>query len=194
MDTVIQFKWNSGKAIQATAYLVGKLGKVDKVKLIKLLYIADRDHFLQHGAPITGDDQYALKKGPVPSTTLDMLDGDLRVSEECFRHLHQDDFTFTVREDPKVDLLSASEIAVLDAVLKEHGSKDKWALVRETHEYPEYKETYRKGTSTLIAYETMLRCYETGDGRRFRHNRPVVSRETIANMECPFPPWQPLKS
>ncbi|MCK4275964.1 MAG: SocA family protein, partial [Phycisphaerae bacterium] len=65
MKATIQFKWRPDKAIQATAYLVGKLGKVDKIKLIKLLYIADRDHFLQHGAPITGDDQYALNKGPV---------------------------------------------------------------------------------------------------------------------------------
>ena len=176
------------------AYLVGKLGKVNKIKLVKLLYIADRDHFLQHGAPITGDDQYALNKGPVPSMTLDMLDGDLPESEECFRHVHQDDFTFTVKEEPRVDLLSESELAVLDAVLRDHGNKDKWALVKETHTYPEYKQTYRQGTSTLISYETILRCYDTGDQTRFRHNRPVISQKIIASMQCPFPPWEPLKN
>ena len=194
MDTVIQFKWNSGKAIQATAYLVGKLGQVTKLKLVKLLYIADRDHFLQHGTPITGDKQYALPLGPVPSRTLDMLNGQIPESEECYRRVHQDDYTFTVKEEATVDLLSESELAVLDAVLKEHGNKSSSALVKETHEFPEYKEMCSQGPSVPITYETILRCHETGDGRRFRHNRPVVSRETIANMECPFPPWQPLKS
>ncbi len=187
MDTVIQFKWNAGKAIQATAYLVGKLGTVTKLKLVKLLYIADRDHFLQHGAPITGDRQYALPLGPVPSTTLDMLNGQMiPESEECYRQVHLDDYTFTLRKGTTASLLSESELAVLDAVLEEHGNKSSSALVKYTHEFPEYKEMCSQGSSVPISYETILRCHETGDGKRFRHNRPVVSRETMASMECPF--------
>lgn len=185
----IHFKWNAEKAIQATSYLVAKLGKVDKVKLAKLLYIADRDHFLRHGAPITGDDQWALPKGPAPTRTLDLLDGDLKESEVCFRHLHRDNYTFTVQQDPGHELLSETEITVLDMVLQQHGHKDKWVLVRETHEYPEYKTVYADENVARIPYETILRCYETGDRRRFRHGRPVISREMATRMECPFPPW-----
>lgn len=185
----IHFQWDAGKAIEATAYIVAKLGKVDKVKLAKLLYIADRDHFLLHGAPITGDDQCALPKGPIPTMTLDLLDGDLQESTQCFEHLRRDNNTFTVLHDPGHGHLSESELAVLGAVCREHGHKYKWTLVDETHEYPEYKETYQTGTSTRIPYEVILKCYETGDGRRFHRGRPVISRATISQMECPFPPW-----
>lgn len=185
----IRFKWNHEKAIQAVHYLVAKLGSVDKVKLTKLLYVADRDHFLQYGYPITGDDQVAMKKGPLPSMTLDLLDGDLHESGECFRYVHLDDVTLTSRVDPAPGLLSASELEVLDAVLQAHGDKEKWAFVNETHGYPEFKATYIEGTSTRIPYETILRCYGTGDESRYRLGRPVVSRATISAMERPFPAW-----
>ena len=187
--TEIRFTWDPEKAIQAAAYLVQRLERVDKVKLTKLLYLADREHFLQHGAPITGDEQYAMPKGPVPSKTLHLLDGEVVESGKLFQHLHQDDFTWTLRLDPGTGALAASEIAVLDAVLREHGQKDKWLLVNELHHSPEYVEVYREGTSTRIPYETILQHYETGDGSRFRRGRPVVSSETMAAMRRPFPGW-----
>ncbi len=186
----IQFKWDAKKAIEATHYLVANLGHVDKVKLTKLLYIADRDHFLQHGHPITGDHQVAMDKGPVPSATLALLDGELPASAECYQHVHLNDFTFTSRGDREPSALSASELEVLTAVLREHGHKGKWTLVDETHTYPEFKEVYRSGTSTRIPYDTILRHYETGDGRRYRLGKPVVSRAMLAAMERPFPPWR----
>jgi len=170
---------------------VGQLGgKVRKIRLIKLLYIADRDHFLQHGYPITGDDQYAMPLGPVPSKTLDLLDGDLPESDQSLAYLQQKDFIISIRKNPEQNLLSQSEIAVLDQVLRVHGQKDPWVLVKETHEYPEYKGTYKEDTSTRIPYEKILECYETGDGKRFRHGRPVVSRATIPAMRRPLRAWK----
>ncbi len=185
----IRFNWDYQKTIQAAAYLLSKLGRVEKVKLTKLLYIADRDHFLQHGCPITGDDQYALPKGPVPTRTLDLLDGERIESNDCLAYLREEDFVFSLRQDPGHALLSASEVAILERVAEQHGHKEQWTLVNETHRYPEYRQTYREGTSTRIPYEKILECHETGDGTRFRHGRPVVSEETIANMDCPLPAW-----
>ena len=184
----IRFTWQPAKAIAAAAYIIGQLVQVDKIKLVKMLYIADRDHFLQHGYPITGDAQYALPKGPAPTTTLDMLDGDLRESENCFRCIHLDDVVFSLRQDANPIALEKTELDVLNHVIREHGHKNKWALKDETHDYPEYAAVYREGTSTRIPYEVILECYP-GDGSRFRKGRPVMSEGTISKMDCPFPAW-----
>ena len=186
----IQFIWNPAKAIAAAAYIVGRLGKVDKIKLVKMLYIADRDHFLKHGYPITGDVQYALPKGPAPSKTYDMLKGNRLESEDCLRCLHEEDFVFSLREGAMPETLDETEITVLNDVIEEHGQKNQWTLVEETHSYSEYVAVYREGTSTIIPYEKILECYEQGDGSRFRRGRPVISEATISRMACPFPAWE----
>jgi uncharacterized phage-associated protein len=45
-----------------------------KVKLMKLLYYADFDHYFRHGASITGDTYVKLEYGPVPRHGQHMLD------------------------------------------------------------------------------------------------------------------------
>ena len=47
--------------------------RVGKVKLMKLLYFADFDHYFLHGASITGDTYVKLEYGPVPKHAEDML-------------------------------------------------------------------------------------------------------------------------
>jgi uncharacterized phage-associated protein len=182
----IRFQFDPEKALQAMVYLVDRLGCVDKAKLTKLLYIADRDHFLAHGYPITGDSQYAMPFGPVPTSCLRMLNAeDAWAAERLLKHLHADDYTFYVRERVAQADLTADELATLDQTLRTHGAKPTWRLVDETHTFPEYRRTYRENTSTLIPYELMLELY--GDESKFRHGRPVISREMAAKMICPLP-------
>ena len=63
----IHFQFDPAKAMQMIGYVVARVGPVDKVALTKQLYIAERDHFIKHGYPITGDRLYAMPRGPVPS-------------------------------------------------------------------------------------------------------------------------------
>ena len=186
----IAFVWDSEKAIQASCYLIGRIGRIDRVVLTKLLYYADRDHFLAEGAPITGDAQRAMKHGPVPFNTYAMLSGERDESEEWIKFVHEEDWSLSVRLDPGTARLSPSEVAALDSVVQDHGRKGKWELVAETHQLPEYVKTYEDGLSPPIPYETILQCYEMGDGSRFRKGRPVVSRRSMAAMPCPWPAWQ----
>lgn len=187
----IRFRFNLDKAVQAMAYILHSLGTTDKVKLTRLLYLADRQHFISAGYPITGDDQYAMPKGPVPSATLDALDGDYPGAKaKLFPFIHVDDYRLSVKASPGTGLLSDSERATLDAIIQEHGQKNTWALVRETHRLPEYESTYVEGTSTRIPYERIASV--SGDPARFRMNRTVISHEAAAHMDCPFPPGNDL--
>lgn len=186
----IEFEYDIEKAIHAMAYLVDRLGQVEKVKLMKLLYLADRDHFVEHGVPITRDTLYALPFGPVPSRTLDVLNGQyLEHHNRVFEYLHVDDNNVSCRAKPGVDALTDTEKKVLDRVIAEFGATSRWRLVRQTHELPEYKEVFREGTSTRIPYEIILKHH--GGERRYRHGRPVISPKMAAHIVCPFPQSEP---
>jgi len=182
----LRFRFNLEKTVQTIAYILERVGTTDKVKLTKLLYLADRSHFISNGYPITGDDQYAMKKGPVPSLTLDALDGDYAgAAEQLFPFIHVDDFRISLKKSPGISLLSATERQTLDATIQSHGHKDKWKLVNETHLLPEYVQTYIEGTSTRIPYERIASL--CGDPSRFRNNRTVISVEAAAHLDCPYP-------
>jgi len=189
MHSVIVFDFCRDKAIGAMAYLAKRLSQVDKAKLLKLLYFADRDHFLSSGRPITGATQCAMPWGPLPSECLDLLNG-LTSDEALFEFisLTNNRITPTNAVDSGIANLSSDEIEELDRVLEAYGDWDTWKLVNHTHSLPEYRDTYVEGTSTPIPYEVMLKHYAPD---RMLFSRPVVSPLTAAHMRSPFPRAEP---
>lgn len=181
----IHFQFNLEKAVQAMGYIVARIGDVEKVKLMKLMYIADRNHFVRHGHPITGSTLVAMDYGPLPSACLDVIDGEYRPDENAaFDMLRVDNYTVSLCAPLVTDRLSEQEKATLDLVIKSYGSTPKWELVDYTHKFPEYKEVFVEGTSRPITYENILKHYKGEDG--FRHGRPVISEKTLQHMTFPF--------
>lgn len=63
------------KATQAINYLTKKEGgHIDKLKLIKLVYFADRYHLRRYGRPIVNDAYFAMLLGPVGSSVKDIAE------------------------------------------------------------------------------------------------------------------------
>jgi uncharacterized phage-associated protein len=61
-------RFNEQKATQAAArFLKLANGKMNYLKLIKLLYLLDRESLNRRGRPVTGDQYYSMKLGPVLS-------------------------------------------------------------------------------------------------------------------------------
>lgn len=54
------------KLINAAIYFAEHTRHCGKIKLIKLLYLLDFEHYRQTGAPVTGMEYRAMKMGPVP--------------------------------------------------------------------------------------------------------------------------------
>lgn len=68
------------KFIQAILYFAHHTRALGKIKLFKLLYLLDFEHFRQTGRSVTGLDYRAWKMGPVPAALVqqwDELDDDL---------------------------------------------------------------------------------------------------------------------
>ena len=54
------------KLINAIIYFANNTRYLGKIKLCKLLYFLDFEHFKQTGRPVTGLDYFAWPMGPVP--------------------------------------------------------------------------------------------------------------------------------
>jgi len=182
----IEYSFDASKAKAAMAYVISRLGSLDKIKLIKIIYLADRAMFLKHGRPITGDRQVAMPYGPVPSRCLDLVNGNF-LNEQSFDVLHVDDNKVLPTDATKseAEKLDEKERTALDEVMVEHGDTPVWTLVDFVDNLPEYKRTYNNGTSTTIPYELLLELY--GNQDQFRDGRAVISPAIAANMNCPFP-------
>lgn len=72
----MQFKFDERRASQAAAVLL-KLagGRQNYTKLIKLLYLADRQALVETGSPITGSRLVNMANGPVLSHVYDRIKG-----------------------------------------------------------------------------------------------------------------------
>lgn len=155
--------FNDRKVAQMAAFLLGKGGaRMAHLKLMKLLYLADREAMSRHGAPISGDRIVAMPHGPVLSMTLNLMDGDVESSPSGWDSLISDKENHELslkravtRND--LDELSQADIDVLEAVWEKFGHMGKWAIRDYTHEHcPEWTDP--NGSSLPISYESVFRA------------------------------------
>ena len=70
----IRFKFNEKKTAQAVTVFLKKNGReMSYMKLIKLLYLVDRQALRLWERPLTGDIYFSMKHGPVLSNVLDII-------------------------------------------------------------------------------------------------------------------------
>ena len=69
------FRFNIEKTIQAIAALLHFHGskEMSYLRMLKLLYLADRECLQETGRPITGDRVVAMEHGPVLSSVYDLI-------------------------------------------------------------------------------------------------------------------------
>jgi uncharacterized phage-associated protein len=184
----ISFTFDPEKTIEVVALFLRRAGgPMDKAKLIKLIYLSDRAHFIEFGVPVTGDPQFAMKLGPVPSHTLDLINGECDpLYERVYNTIQLNNYSVSLARNPWEDRLSADEKATMDRVWQQHGHKQTIPLCNETHRLPEYIAAYVEGTSSPIDYEQIAKY--TNNPARYWRGRPVLSPQTVAAMPCPFPP------
>ncbi len=137
------FHFNYMKTIQAVAFLLRQAGpaRMDNyMRLLKLLYIADRRSLEKIGRPITGDQVVAMEHGPVLSHVLDLIKDRTFGSPEWARFFEREGCNIRLIDDPGNGELCQYEIDLLQSVWDEHRLMGEWAVVRETHEFPEWKK------------------------------------------------------
>ncbi len=138
-------RYREDKATQAAARFLERAGgSLNVLKLIKLLYFAERLAILRSGRPITFDTLVSMPKGPVLSLTFDKIDDEEQPGAESYwRHHISERSNHEVRllvDSAPRDQLSEAEEAIIDEVWREHGHKTQWQLVEESHRLPEWRD------------------------------------------------------
>jgi uncharacterized phage-associated protein len=67
--------FRSRKAAQLSAFFAVKAEGIEKLKLIKLIYLTERRFLQDHEIPMLFDELYSLPHGPICSSTLNCIDG-----------------------------------------------------------------------------------------------------------------------
>jgi uncharacterized phage-associated protein len=126
-------------------YILNKTGnKLNKHKLFKILYFADKEHIAKYGRTFTGEPYIAMANGPVPSRLYDyikLVEGKNRFPisvdfvEEVNAHLGiEAPYWVISRKSVNMDFLSQSAIKSLDHSIITYKNKSFVELTELSHD------------------------------------------------------------
>lgn len=157
--------YNAPKTAQIAARLLNRGGgTLNVVKLMKLLYLVDREALKTMHRPLTGDRMVSMPRGPVLSRTYEVSQGQYAACDGGW------DSWMADRENHMISLrdnvvpsrealteLSDADIAIVDQVWAQFGQLNEWDLVQFTHDRcAEWVDP--NGSSARIDYVTVLRA------------------------------------
>ena len=132
---------------------------MEHVRLLKLLYIADRQHLKAFQRPIVGTRLVAMKNGPLHSEVYNLVKGE-HVDEPLWsEYLRGDGYEIELIKDPGVSELSAVEVRTLTTTVDQYQALSEYDVVLDTHKFSEWKERYpdeSENTSRTIPFESLI--------------------------------------
>lgn len=153
--------------IERTVQIVGHLfheAQVDRInvmKMLKLLYIADRESLRDAGYPVTGDQAVAMEHGPVLSRIYDLskttddweLNDEERAWRNFFRRVGHD---LVLERQPTEEKLSDHDAEMIDLAIARYGQCDQFQLRDLTHDFPEWRNNEIGHSSRPIPLHDIL--------------------------------------
>jgi uncharacterized phage-associated protein len=140
--------FRSEKAAQVCAYFLARAsGSLEKLKLIKLLFLVERESAGQLGRPMLDDEYYSLEHGPICSSALNGINGELDQkiwSKYLATSGRKVSLTPAATNDEKLDRISLSDVRILDAVWRKFGSMTASGIRKWSHDNcAEYTEVIK---------------------------------------------------
>jgi uncharacterized phage-associated protein len=123
--------------------------RINKLKLVKLVWAADRYHLRKYGRTVTDTEYFALPHGPVSSLTLDVIDNDevallpadISYISEHITPWDSDKNQIVLYKTTEDDYLSETDKEALQFAWDNFGDKDPFELADDiTHQYPEWSK------------------------------------------------------
>lgn len=156
----MMLRFNEAKATQAAARLLTlRGGTMSYVKLIKLLYLSDREALIRLGRPITTDRFISMDNGPVVCRIYDLIRNE--PPPNCFQIWRKfisnpENYEVRLLGDPGSGELSRPEQELIDEVFAQHGRQSRWRVVDYSRSLPEW--TYPDGGALPIEYRDILKA------------------------------------
>jgi hypothetical protein len=140
----IRFPYDPNKGLAMLEYLLELVGgKYNQMALLKLAFFADRYHVRNYARPVSADEYYALKLGPIPSNLRDIIETERYYPDVIHFQSEHDvelrsrdiDLTCFSKSDVEAMKFSVDRFAIF-------GEKNEFDLANLTHAYPEW-DKYR---------------------------------------------------
>lgn len=160
----IQFKFKADKLVETMLYLARTGMELDQYKVVKLIYLADREHFRRFRRPISFDRFVAMEYGPVASNALRVMKGEnvagidraaLPFEIKKFDKLY---FLNHPKREIKREVFSKSDLKVLDEVVAQYGNCSFKQLYNLTHGHFAYDRAWqnRHSNAEPMRFEDFL--------------------------------------
>jgi len=154
----ISFAFDEKKATQCAALLLSlNHGRMNYMKLIKLLYLSDRKAILSWSDTITTDRYVSMPKGPVTSCIYDKIKSGVKDDGSYWScYIRTVDFeAVLINKSISDDCLSEMEIETIKSVYEKFKDVNEWDMVEYCHEnIPEWRNP---GSSSIpISIEDIL--------------------------------------
>ncbi|HEV2508602.1 Panacea domain-containing protein [Bosea sp. (in: a-proteobacteria)] len=153
------------KLIQAINFFVRNTKKCGKVKLFKLLYFLDFEHFKQTGRSVTGQNYFAWPKGPVPVDLNNEIENPMPDMAEAFQFQKKpikDSWALDIT--PNVEFsernFTKREMMILKNLAEEYKNADANSMIEATHlENLPWDKIYNQDRKKqqIIPYELSIR-------------------------------------
>jgi uncharacterized phage-associated protein len=156
------------KMLQVISYLLSlNNGKMDFLKLMKELYLIDRESIAERDTSISGDVYYSLPHGPILSVTKNLLD-DLKTENADENNLLKDFlksiknpkynkiYDIVLKEVPEYDLLSEKDKEYIEKVSKQFKKYSAKDIENYTHNLPEWIDP--NGSNIKIRFQDIMRA------------------------------------
>lgn len=131
------FPFDRQKATESAAEFIRLAGgSVNILKLVKLMYLLDRQALEQVGVPVVGGSYVSMKDGPVTSEVLDSINhknGEGNAPWDDFI-TERNDYHVSIRKNSTLDHLSPFEMDLIRELHEEHKTKDRYKLRDWCHE------------------------------------------------------------
>lgn len=154
----MSFQFCARKACEAAAVLLkahpGE--RMEYLRLLKLLYIGERESWKLYGVPLLGGRLVAMNYGPLHSEVYDLVKGKPDQSQAWTRCIAKDGVSVHLVTNPGVAKLNDSEVQLLERVAREHEEETEWDIVEWTHSFSEWKAAFQPGTSATIQESDLL--------------------------------------
>ncbi|MBI4187956.1 MAG: SocA family protein [Chloroflexi bacterium] len=145
MET-LYFIFDPKKSTQALNYFaIQQGGQINKMKALKLIFLADRYHLRKYGRLVTNDNYVAMQHGPVPSATKDIAESNDYLDDaiKCYsREFIKPVGNLRLKSIKDVDdsILSESDLEALQFAWDKFGDLTQFELRDLTHFYPEWSK------------------------------------------------------
>lgn len=128
------------KALEVVKYIAANAPTPTYYWVLKILYHADKLHLQRYGRLICGDDYVAMKHGPVPSGTYDLLKQARMFNSMPELHPAPEDleiqggYTVVPLKGPDMDFFSDSDVECLNESIQRYGSLSFEKLKAASHD------------------------------------------------------------